>query len=87
MFLWFALGFATLVGATWGYAQWATDAIPWAFALIPVAAIGATVLVTASLVGQRLGAQQMVELRSVVYEAAAGTGDGSRQAVTKPGAR
>lgn len=76
MFLWFGLGFATLVGAAWGYAQWATDATPWAFTLIPVAAVGAALLVIASLVGQRLGTDQMIELRAVVYDAVSQTAAG-----------
>ena len=68
MFLWFALGFAMLVGASWGYAQWATDSRPWALLSLPVAAVGAAALVVTSLVGQRLGRQQMVELRGVVFD-------------------
>ena len=36
LFLAFGLGFALLVGLTWGYAQWATGAEPWA--LMPLTA-------------------------------------------------
>lgn len=76
MFLWFALGFAVLVGASWGYAQWATDSRPWALASLPVAAAAAAALFAVSLVGQRLGRHQMVELRAVVLDALSPTGDG-----------
>lgn len=68
MFLWFALGFSVLVGASWGYAQWATDSRPWALLILPAAAVGAVALVVTSLVGQRLGRQQMVALRGVVFD-------------------
>ena len=71
MFGWFALAFAALVGSSWGYAQWATDARPWALISIPAAVVGASVLYAVSFIGQRLGAHQMVGLRSVVFEALA----------------
>jgi len=68
MFCWFALGFAVLVGGSWGYAQWATDVAPWALVSLPVATAAAAGLVAASLVGQRLGQHQMVELRQLVFD-------------------
>ncbi len=68
MFCWFALGFAVLVGASWGYAQWATDVHPWALLSLPVATLAAAGLVVVSLVGQRLGRYQMVDLRQVVFD-------------------
>ena len=68
MFCWFALGFSVLVGASWGYAQWVTEVHPWALLCLPIAMLGAAGLFVASLVGQRLGRHQMVELRQVVFD-------------------
>ncbi len=63
MFFAFALGFALLVGATWGYAQWAMEITPWAWYSIPVILVLGALLYGVSLVGQRLGAAQMGSLR------------------------
>lgn len=66
LFLAFGLGFALLVGTTWGYAQWAIERTPWALLSVPlVVALGAG-LYLASIVGQRLGAEQMMHLRSAL---------------------
>jgi len=66
LFLAFGLGFAFLVGTTWGYAQWAIDRTPWALLTIPLVLILGGGLYFASLVGQRLGAEQMIQLRAAV---------------------
>jgi hypothetical protein len=74
MFLAFALGFATLVGLTWGYAQWAMDEPPWAWLSLPLAFTAAAVLYLLSLVGQRLGAEQMDRLEGALVELVADSG-------------
>lgn len=66
MFLSFALGFALLVGATWGYAQWAMDVTPWALYSVPLILVLAMLLFGVSLFGQRLGAEQMASLRTTL---------------------
>ena len=68
LFLAFGLGFALLVGTTWGYAQWAIERSPWALLCVPLVLLFGSGLYLASIVGQRLGAEQMVELRAVLEE-------------------
>jgi hypothetical protein len=68
LFAAFALGFSLLVGATWGYAQWATESTPWALISVPLVAILGGALYLVSLVGQRLGADQMIQLRAALDE-------------------
>jgi hypothetical protein len=68
LFLAFALGFALLVGVTWGYAQWATEATPWALWSVPIVLAAAAGLYGTSQVGQRLSASQMVELREALQQ-------------------
>jgi len=68
LFVAFALGFSLLVGTTWGYAQWATESTPWALISVPLVAILGGVLYMASLVGQRLGTDQMIQLRTALDE-------------------
>jgi hypothetical protein len=77
MFLAFGLGFALLVGVTWGYAQWAMGETPWALVSLPLGAAGLAALYLASLVGQRLGADQMSRLEAALLELVGGDG-GSR---------
>ena len=68
LFLAFGLGFALLVGTTWGYAQWATEKTPWALMSVPLVIVFGALLYLASQVGQRLGAEQMDYLRDAVDE-------------------
>jgi len=68
LFLAFGLGFALLVGTTWGYAQWATEETPWAFIAIPVVLILSGSLYLASQIGQRLGFEQMDHLRKALED-------------------
>ena len=68
LFLAFGLGFALLVGTTWGYAQWATDRTPWALASVPIIFTLGALLYLASQVGQKLGGEQMDRLRSALDE-------------------
>lgn len=59
-------GAVTLIffAAVYGYVQWFLGERPWALVAIPVAAVAIAGLHTASLVGQRLSADQMQLLRS-----------------------
>jgi hypothetical protein len=68
LFLAFALGFALLVGTTWGYAQWATEGTPWALVSVPIIIVLGGLLYLASQVGQKLGGEQMDHLRSALDE-------------------
>ena len=68
LFLAFGLGFALLVGTTWGYAQWAIDRTPLALLSVPLVLLLGGGLYLASLVGQRLGAEQMAHLQRTVEE-------------------
>ena len=68
MFLSFALGFSLLVGVTWGYAQWAMDETPWALLSLPLGAVLGVALYLVSLVGQRLGGEQIEDLENALAE-------------------
>lgn len=68
LFLAFGLGFALLVGTTWGYAQWATERTPWALATVPIVLVLGTLLYFASQIGQKLGAEQMDDLCDALDE-------------------
>ena len=68
LFCSFALGFALLVGTTWGYAQWATERTPWALMTVPIVFALGFLLYLASQVGQRLGADQMDHLQDALGE-------------------
>ena len=61
-----AIACGLLVFASWGYAQWAMDVTPWAFYVVPVIVLLAVLLFAVSLVGQRLGAEQMQDLRATL---------------------
>ena len=66
VFLAFGLGFALLVGTAWGYAQWAIERTPWALLSAPLVLLLGSGLYFASIVGQRLGAEQMDQLRAAL---------------------
>ena len=68
MFLAFGLGFGVLVGVTWGYAQWVMGDAPWALVSLPAGVAVAGCLYGVSLIGQRLGADQIEHLESVLTE-------------------
>ena len=68
MFLAFALGFALLVGVAWGYAQRAMDTAPWALLSVPVGLALGVALYLVSLVGQRLGHDQIERLEDALVE-------------------
>jgi hypothetical protein len=68
MFLAFGLGFGLLVGAAWGYAQWAMGEAPWALVSLPLGLLLAGGLYLVSLTGQRLGAGQIDHLADALTE-------------------
>jgi hypothetical protein len=68
MFLAFGLGFSLLVGASWGYAQWAMDRIPWALLSLPIGCVLGVALYLVSLTGQRLGHDQIEHLEDALVE-------------------
>lgn len=68
MFLAFGLGFALLVGVTWGYAQWAMGERPWALLSLPLGVVFAGALYAVSLAGQRLGHEQIERLEEALVE-------------------
>lgn len=68
MFLAIGLGFGLLVGVTWGYAQWATGETPWALLSLPLGILLAAGLYVVSLIGQRLGAEQIDHLEAALTE-------------------
>jgi len=76
MFLAFGLGFALLVGLSWGYAQWAMEVTPWALLSVPTAVVLGGLLYLAGLIGQRLGAEQITTLRAGLEELIAVEGGG-----------
>lgn len=68
VFLAFGLGFSLLVGISWGYAQWVMKSTPWALLSLPLASILGILLYLVSVVGKRLGSEQMDHLRSALEE-------------------
>jgi hypothetical protein len=68
MFLAFGLGFALLVGLSWAYAQWVLERPPWALLSLPAALILGAGLYAASVLGQSLGAEQMIQLRTALED-------------------
>lgn len=68
LFIAFGLGFALLVGTTWGYAQCATGRTPWALASVPMILALGVLLYLASQLGQKLGSRQMDRLRVALDE-------------------
>jgi hypothetical protein len=75
MFLAFALGFALLVGVTWGYAQWAMDTTPWALLSLPVGIVLGLLLYLVSLTGQKLGHEQIERLEKALVDLIGGDGE------------
>ncbi|MDQ7006677.1 MAG: hypothetical protein Q9Q40_05560 [Acidobacteriota bacterium] len=69
MFLHFFFAFLLFVGSLYGFSQWTLGRTPWALGVIPVATGGMVGVYLASLIGQRLGAEQMAMLRKIVDDA------------------
>ena len=51
-----------------GYAQWATESTPWALIAVPLVVVLGVALYLASQIGQRLGSEQMIQLRAALEE-------------------
>jgi hypothetical protein len=63
MFVYFAVVFLTVFGATLGYVQQASDETAWGYWAVPFGLLVIVCIHGASYVGQRLAAAQMLELR------------------------
>ncbi len=63
MFVYFLVVFVIVFGATLGYVQQASDQTPWGYWAVPFGLLIIAGIHVASYVGQRLGADQMGELR------------------------
>jgi hypothetical protein len=63
VFLYSVVGFATLIGAGFGFGQWVMGMRPWGFVFVPVGLAVIGLLHLASAAGQRLGNDQMQGLR------------------------
>jgi hypothetical protein len=68
LFLAFGIVFVALIGVSWGYAQWVMGQTPWALASLPGAILLGGALFSVSLFGQRLGAEQMLQLRAALED-------------------
>lgn len=66
MSLYALMAFIAIVGACWGMAQMTLDQSPWAFWAVPAATIIGVGLFVGSTIGQRLGHDQMEDLRHCV---------------------
>ena len=63
MSLYFALTMVAIASAVYGFSQWTLGWKPWAFAGIPLCALGAGATWIASAVGQKLATPQMHQLQ------------------------
>lgn len=63
MFVYFLVVFVIVFGATLGYVQQASDQTAWGYWTVPIGLLIIAGIHVASYVGQRLGADQMRELR------------------------
>ncbi len=63
MFLYFLVVFGICFGATLGYVQQVSDETPWGYWVVPVGLLTIAGIHLAGYVGQRLGSDQMRELR------------------------
>ena len=66
MFCAFALGVSGFGSLVWGMAQWALGRTPWAFSGIVLCALLGAALYGCSVLGQRLGSEQMRSQRHLV---------------------
>jgi hypothetical protein len=66
MFAAFSIGTAAMLGVLFGLSQWMLETTPWALLAGPAGVSVLLVLYAAGLVGQRLGAGQMAELREAL---------------------
>ena len=63
MAFYFMAAFIMCCAAIYGYVQWFLGQTPWSLVLIPICALIIVSLHAASLIGQRLSSDQMVQLR------------------------
>ncbi len=64
VFLYFGVAFLVVFGGIFGYVQWASDEPAWGLWSVWIGVPVLALLHLASAVGQRLGQEQMIELRS-----------------------
>ncbi len=64
MFVYFFMAFLMLFGASFGYVQWTMDDRPWGLLALSIGAVVIASLHVASRIGQRLGDEQMHQVRS-----------------------
>ncbi|MFK7986454.1 MAG: hypothetical protein AB8I08_10510 [Sandaracinaceae bacterium] len=69
MAIYLLLTLGALASAVWGFSVWTLGEDPWVLFGIPTALIVQAAVYAAALFGQRLGADQMLELRSLVEQA------------------
>ena len=67
MFGYFSFGTATVFGGIWGLSQWSLGMRPSLLWTVPAGLAACALIYVASLVGQRLGAGQMGELRDTLF--------------------
>lgn len=69
MAIYLLLTIGALASAVWGFSVWTLGQDPWVLFGIPAALMVQAAVYAAALFGQRLGAEQMHELRSLVDQA------------------
>lgn len=69
VFLYSVLGLGGIVALMAGFSQWALDHSPWAWYFLPVAAIGAVLMILFAKFGQQLALEEMQLLKGVLFEA------------------
>ena len=67
MFGYFSFGTATVFGGIWGLSQWSLGMSPSLLWSVPAGLAACAFIYVSSLVGQRLGAGQMRELRETLF--------------------
>lgn len=68
MFVYFGAAFFVLFGAIFGYVQWASDEPAWGLWAVWLGVPVLALLHAVSVVGQRLGREQMRELQVLIFE-------------------
>lgn len=68
MFVYFLMGFAVVLGSSFGYVQWLMGTRPWGLAAVPGGVLVIALLHIVGMVGQRLSADQMDWLRERLDE-------------------
>lgn len=74
MFIYIGVAFLVLFGATFGYVQWASDESAWGLWAVWIGVPILALLHIASAVGQRLGNDQMHDLREILDDVLEGIG-------------